>query len=143
MNNDESKPATLDDVVAVLQQHQEILEDIATWIKIGNYENIKKILDSTLKTPEDKIVYNLSDGKNIREINNICGVSIGTVSKHWNIWYKLGLMKTVDVKRGERFIKKFNLEDFEIKIPEIAKQNATTENLMIEQPKTEDQPNAL
>lgn len=118
-DNEFKESATLNDVVTMLQRNQEILEDIATWIKIGNIENVKKILESALKTPEQKIVYHLSDGKPTREINTSCGVSFGSINKYWNMWYKLGLMKTINVKGGERFIKKFHLEDFGIDIPVI------------------------
>lgn len=116
-NTEQKKPATLDDVVDALQRNQEVLEDIATWVKIGNFDNIKKILEATLKTPEEKLVYHLSNNRTTREINSACGVSIGTISKQWNAWYKIGLMKTVSVSRGDRFIKKFNLEDFGIDVP--------------------------
>lgn len=116
-DNESKKPATLDDVVLALQRNQDILEDIATWIKIGNFESVKKILESTLKTPEEKLVYHLSDDKTTREITAACGVSIGTISKYWNTWYKIGIMKAVSVRRGDRFVKKFNLEDFGIEIP--------------------------
>jgi hypothetical protein len=117
--SDTKKSATLDDVVLALQRNQEVLEDIAAWVKIGNTENVRKILINALKSPEEKNVYHLSDGRGTREINALCGVSRGSISKYQNSWYKLGLVRTVNVKGGERFIKKFNLEDFGIDIPVI------------------------
>lgn len=118
-NNEQKKQATLDDVLTALQQNQQTLDDIKTWIKISGVEKVQSILTKALDTPEKRIVYHLSDGKTTREINAICGVSIGTVSTYWNSWNRLGLMKTISVKRGDRFIKGFDLEDYGIKMPEI------------------------
>lgn len=46
----EQKPATLDDVVAILQKNQDVLEEIKIWSKINSVEKIKQ----TIKEAEEK-----------------------------------------------------------------------------------------
>ena len=69
------------------------------------------------------MVYQLSDGKTTREINANGGPSIGTVSNYWSAWYKLGLVKKILVKGKERYVKSFNLEDYNIKVLTVQQQN--------------------
>ena len=59
MNNDQ-KPATLDDVVSVLQKNQETLEEIKMWIKINGIEKVQDIIKKTFDSPEKIIIYHLS-----------------------------------------------------------------------------------
>ena len=140
-NTEQKKPATLDDVVAALRQNQQVLEEIRVWTKINGVEKVQSVLNKALDTPEKRIVYHLSDGKTTREINAICGVSIGTVSTYWNSWNRLGLMKTISVKRGDRFIKSFDLEDYGIEIPKIIpKQEAVQQLPASESAKIEEPP---
>ena len=58
--NNEQKPATLDDVVAVLQKNQETLEEIKVWAKINGVEKVQDILKKTLNSPEKITIYHLS-----------------------------------------------------------------------------------
>lgn len=122
--NNEQKPATLDDVVATLQKNQETLEEIKVWAKINGVEKVQDILKKTLDSPEKIAIYHLSDGRTIRDIIAICGGSTSTVSNYWSSWNLLGLMKSISVNRGERFIKSFDLESYGIKIPVIAKKES-------------------
>ena len=142
MSNEQKKPATLDDVVAALQQNHEILEEMKVWAKINGVEKVQSLLSKTLNTPEKTIVYHLSDGKTIREIIAICGGSTATVSTYWNTWNRLGLMKSIHVSRGERFIKSFDLEHYGIEIPPIIKKESKQKTSSTEQNQTEQQPAA-
>lgn len=142
MSNEQKKPATLDDVVAALQQNQEILEEMKVWAKINGVEKVQSLLNKTLNTPEKRIIYHLSDGKSIREIISICGGSTATVSTYWNTWNQLGLMKSIHVSRGERFIKSFDLEHYGIEIPTIIKKESKQKTSSTEQSKAEQQPAA-
>jgi len=123
MNNDQ-KPATLDDVVAALQNNQETLDEIKVWTKINSVEKVQDILKKTLDSPEKIAIYHLSDGRTVRDIIAVCGGSTATVSNYWSSWNMLGLMKSISVKRGERFIKSFDLESYGIEIPVIAKKES-------------------
>lgn len=134
--NNEQKPATLDDVVAALQKNQETLEEIKVWAKINGVEKVQDLLKKTLDSPEKITIYHLSDGKTIRDIIAICGGSIYTVSNYWNNWNKLGLMKSISVKRGERFIKSFDLESYGIEIPVTVKKEPKQKTIILEQNQT-------
>ncbi|QLH11266.1 hypothetical protein [Nitrosarchaeum sp. AC2] len=123
MSNDQ-KPATLDDVVAALQKNQETLEEIKVWAKINGVEKVQEILKKTLDSPEKITIYHLSDGRTVRDIIAVSGGSTATVSNYWSIWNRLGLMKSIPVSRGERFIKSFDLESYGIEIPAIAKKES-------------------
>ncbi|MEX2193022.1 MAG: hypothetical protein WD717_06555 [Nitrosarchaeum sp.] len=133
--SNEPKPATLDDVVALLQKNQEILEEIKVWAKINGVEKVQDILKKALDSPEKIVIYHLSDGRTVRDIIAICGGSTATVSTYWNNWNRLGLMKSIQVNRGERFIKSFDLESYGFEIPAIAKKESkqkTTEQTSTE-----------
>ncbi len=142
-NTEQKKPATLDDVVIALQQNQQVLEEIRVWTKINGVEKVQSVLNKALDTPEKRTVYHLSDGKTTREINAICGVSIGSVSTYWNSWKRLGLMKTISVKRGDRFIKSFDLEDYGIEVPKITAKQEQQTPPTAEQKVEEGQPDAI
>jgi hypothetical protein len=121
VNNNPNKPATLDDVVAMLQKGNELLEEATIWLRAGSYDKVKKLLQDTLDTPEKKLAYHSSDGKTTREVGVICNVDFTTIAKYWKAWYKAGLMKSIPVKGGgERNIRNFDLKDFGIEIPKIA-----------------------
>lgn len=139
----EQKSATLDDVVAILQKNQKMLEEIKVWSKINSIEKVKKILTEILNTPEKIIIYHLSDGRTIRNITAICGGSTYTISNYWNIWNNMGLMKSMRVKRGERFIKAFDLVHYGINIPSIPKKKSQTITEQLKQviKETEEKPN--
>jgi hypothetical protein len=119
-NAEQRKPATLDDVVGQLQKHQETLEQILLWTKVGEMEKVKKVLETTLDSPQKKIVYHLSDGKSTKEIVEASKVSAGSVSGYWKAWNKLGLMKVKKVMGGDRSVRIFELEDFGIDVPKAA-----------------------
>lgn len=136
MNNDKTgqKEITLKDV-------HDTLKEMLKWTKFAGAKEVKPVLESKLDNDTKKSVYDLSDGtKGTRDIAKIVGsVSHGTVSNYWHAWEKVGLGESIPVMGGgNRFKHSFDLEDFGIIVPEIAKQDATTENQMTEQPTTEE-----
>ena len=93
--NNEQKPATLDDVVAILQKNQEILEEIKTWSKINNVEKVKKILMRALDTTEKIIIYHLSNGTNSSyEIARKIGANDTARRKISDYWKRVGKGRT-------------------------------------------------
>lgn len=118
-NNSEQKPATLDDVVVMLGKTNALLDEVATWLRVSSYDKVKKLLEDTLDTPEKRMIYHLSDGKTTREIHSTTGVHFTTVASYWRSWYKTGLMKSMPVKGGDRYIRNFDLKDFGIDLPKI------------------------
>jgi hypothetical protein len=109
----DGREVTMNDLAA-------ILEEMLSWQKISSFEKVKDLLVSTLDTPEKRMVYQLSDGRTVRDIGVACGVGAGTVSTYWKRWFRIGLMKKVAVRGGgERHFRSFDLEDFGIDVPKI------------------------
>ncbi len=107
-------------------EQTEILREILKWTKFAGMNQVQSVLESTLDTPEKRLAYQLSDGKNgIRQIVELSRVgSFGKVQSLWKEWKKKGIGDTASVMGGgERFKRSFDLEDFGIEFP-----NPTTRN---------------
>ena len=142
MSNEDQIEPTLKNVIERLELNQSTLEDIATWLKISGVEKVRILLEKVLDKPEKTLVYHYStEERTTREIKDLAGAGLFSISSYQTSWFRLGLMKKIPIHGKERYVKNFNLDDFGIQIPEIAKQDATTGNQITEQPKTEDQPN--
>jgi hypothetical protein len=89
---------------------------------------VKKLLEFTLDAPEKRVVYHLSDGKGSKEVGQLANIDFSTVTRYWKAWYKVGLMKSMSVKGGERYIKNFNLKDFGIEVPKLPTEVSKTES---------------
>ena len=94
------------------------LQELLKWTKVSSYNEIEKMLQSVLDTENKRITYYLSNGENGQdEIVEKGKVSAGSVSKYWKEWEKLGIGEQIPVKRGMRFKRSFNPENFNIEIP--------------------------
>lgn len=111
---------TISDLAASISSLKATLDEMLSWQKISSFEKVRSLLLSTLDTPEKRMVYQLSDGKTVRDIGLACGVGAGTVSTYWKRWFRIGLMKKVAVRGGgERHFRSFDLEDFGIDVPRL------------------------
>ena len=98
---------------------EELLSEILKWIRFSGAKEVKGVLTSALDTDQKKLVYHLSDGDNgTVEIANQSGVSDFTVRTYWKQWSKLGIVEAIKVRRGDRYKKSFDLEDFGIDVPQ-------------------------
>jgi len=97
------------------------LDEILVWLRFMNLPQAYKVLEWALDT-EDKITaYYMSDGKTTsRAIADVITPHQTTIADWWRDWYRLGIAKAISVQRGKRAKKLFDLEDFGIKIPDIA-----------------------
>lgn len=97
----------------------ELLREILKWTKFSGMRAVKEVLNSTLDTPEKKLLYQLSDGsKGSVELCQATGIaSTETITKNWKSWIKLGLGENLSVKGGKRFKRAFDLEEFGIEVP--------------------------
>lgn len=95
----------------------ELLEELVKWTKVTSVPSVKKLLLEILPNPEDKIAYQLSDGKTRREIANQANVSGRTISSWWKKWIRNGIAVPISVQRGKRAKRIFSLDDFGIEIP--------------------------
>jgi len=119
-------------------EQTELLGEIVKWLRFSGMKQVKDTLNSTLNTGGKKLAYYLSDGKNTSTIiSKYTGISQPTVSELWKGWLTLGLGEAITASGGSRFRKSFDLKMFGIVIPEVKQKTET------EQPKTEDQSNAL
>jgi hypothetical protein len=113
--------ASLDDLLDVLEANQNTLKEILTWLKVSGAEKVRQLLQSALDSPDKRVVYHLSDGRTTREIAAVSDVSAGAVSIYWKRWYRLGLMKKINVKGGgERHFRSFDLDDYGIELPKVS-----------------------
>lgn len=98
---------------------EELLSEILKWMRFAGAKEVKGVLTSALDTDQKKLVYHLSDGdKGTVEIANQSGVSDFTVRTYWKQWSKLGIVEAIKVRRGDRYKKSFDLEDFGIDVPQ-------------------------
>lgn len=113
-----------------------LLKEILKWIKFAGMQQVKASLIATLNTDEKKQVYKLSDGKLTNaQINKLTGVSAGSISGYWKKWAKEGLGEKKSVMGGERFVRSFDLDDFDIIVPK-----SKTEKVKEEPKETSAQP---
>jgi predicted Zn-dependent protease len=111
----ESHKATLDDLIVAVQETNK-------WLKILARPALKAGLEASLQKPEERRVYQASDGRSIREVNESAGVSYGTVVNYWSRWARAGLVQETNVKgRYERLV---DLGDIGIQVEPLDAGNA-------------------
>lgn len=100
-----------------------LLADILKWARFIGKQQLKAILLDALKEDVDKVVYELSDGRSLREIEKICkdngySVSRSTIGNYWDKWKPLGIVEVSKKYKGrcERMV---SLRDVGIDFPEI------------------------
>ncbi|MFQ5907164.1 MAG: hypothetical protein ACE5JA_11415 [bacterium] len=104
----------------------QVMVDILKWTRFQGALKAREVLQNTLQSDQDKLIYHYSEGKPSREIANIVGVSKGTVTKAWKHWNTLGIVEPVQVKGGgNRYLRVFDLQDFGIEIPQIPASDAS------------------
>ena len=102
------------------QEILDTLKDIHKWIRFSGWPNVKKILLDTLKEPEEKVAYSLTDGVNgLDLIRGRIGTSRSVVQRYWKIWQRIGIVESIKVSGGSRAKALFDLEAFGIEIPEL------------------------
>jgi hypothetical protein len=99
----------------------ELLEEILKWNKVASIPRVRELLLDTLKTPEQKLAYQLSDGRNRTEVAALSNAGSSTVGEWWELWYKIGIADRKAVQGGFRAVRSFSLEDFGIETPKSEK----------------------
>lgn len=101
-------------------EQTQLLREILKWIRFAGMKEVKVVLSSALDSETKKVIYHLSDGeKGSVEIAKASRVSDSTVRSYWKSWAKLGIVEAIKVRRGERYKKAFDLEDFGIEVPQL------------------------
>ena len=89
----------------------ELLKEILKWTKVTSIPQVKNLLESTLASPEQRLAYQASDGKNVREVADIAHVGKSTIGRWWADWVKLGLAELQPAKGGDRAIRSYSLTE--------------------------------
>ena len=125
------------------EKQTKILEEILKWIKFSGTKDVKEVLLNNLTDDTKILIYHYSDGMNaIPFLKDLLGIKGNNViPKLWDKWKNVGIMEKINVKRGERGRKIFNLEDFGILIPEVKLEETPKEGIqkLSEQEKSSDE----
>lgn len=96
-----------------------IMREILKWTKFAGAKEVRTVLVAALDTEQKRLVYYLSDGKNgTADIGKASNVSGETVRQYWLSWARQGIVEPLKVQGGQRYKKSFDLEDFNIPVPQ-------------------------
>lgn len=101
----------------------DLLSEILKWTKFIGKQQLRTLLLNTLQDDVEKIIYELSDGKSLREIASISkanGYSVGkdTINNYWNKWAPLGIVEPSSRFKG-RYERIVSLKEVGIDFPPI------------------------
>ncbi len=120
----------------------QILREILRWYRFENFPKLRKTLLDNLKTDQEKVVYELTDGENSRpDVAKQTGIPDSTVRNWWEKWYNLGILEPSGKRKG-RPQKIMALEDMGIEVPKIPllKPAEKQERVAVEEPKHAEEP---
>jgi hypothetical protein len=116
----------------------DLLSEILKWTRFIGKQQLKALLLDSLKEDVEKVAYELSDGKSLREIERICkdngySVSRDTINRYWYKWVALGFVEPSKRFKG-RYEKIVSLEEVGIECSKIelkksVKGKTTTKNI--------------
>jgi hypothetical protein len=93
-----------------------LLKEILRWVKIGAIP-LREILLQELKTDQDRLVYEFSDGENsTRDVEKETGLDHVTVARLWKRWADVGIVEPSEKYQG-RYRRVCSLRDLAIRIP--------------------------
>lgn len=116
----------------------DLLSEILKWTRFVGKQQLKALLLDSLKEDVEKVIYELSDGKSLREIEKICkdngySVSRGTINNYWDKWAALGFVESSKRFKGryERIVslKEVGIEHPKIEMKKSVKGKTTTKNI--------------
>ncbi|MFQ5909408.1 MAG: helix-turn-helix domain-containing protein [Thermoplasmata archaeon] len=95
----------------------QLLEEMLRWVRFQGILKAKEVLLDALKTDEDKIMYQYSDGRSSTEIAKLVRPTPRTVRNYWARWNALGIVEPMSAPGGTRYRRVFSLDDFGIEVP--------------------------
>jgi len=105
-----------------------LLREILKWIRFAGAKEVGDVLVRALDSKQKRLVYHLSDGeRGAVQIGEAANISDRTVRRYWESWARLGIVDSMKVRGGERYMKSFELEDFGIEVPDLAEVSAEGE----------------
>lgn len=95
------------------------LTEISKWTKLQGLEKFSQIAPSVLKSNEEKIVFELSNGiHSANEISSQSGIAKSTITNYWRKWAKSGIVEE-STKFTGRMKHLVSLEEAGIDVPKI------------------------
>jgi hypothetical protein len=68
------------------------LREQTKWLRLLGFQALRPILEVTLRTDKQKLVYEYSDGlRASREVARLAGVGAGSVVRMWSDWLAAGI----------------------------------------------------
>ena len=109
IEDDRMSKANLAEIAATLRE-------LLKWTRFAGMLRLKDILNQTLLTPVEKVVYELSDGnRSMREIARHIGKSHVTILRYWEKWKKIGIIEPAEREGRYRHI--CSLEEVGLEVP--------------------------
>jgi hypothetical protein len=109
----------------VLTRIERNLSEQLKWIRLAGMSQLRTVIEQNLKTDDEKLVYELSDGeKSTRDIEKITRVGRTKIGILWKKWYNLGLMERSVEYEGKRMSRSFSLHDVGIEVPSLPQDQA-------------------
>lgn len=110
----------------------DLLSEILKWTRFVGKQQLKALLLDSLKEDVEKVIYELSDGKSLREIERICrdnGYSVGkdAINKYWDKWATLGIVEPSKRFQG-RYERIVSLKEVGIDFPKIELKEKRSQN---------------
>lgn len=92
----------------------ELLGELVKWTKVTSIPKVKMLLLEILASPEERIAFQLSDGRGSKEVGRQVNRSHSTITGWWKKWIKAGIAEPISAKGGTRAKRIFSLDDFGI-----------------------------
>ena len=111
-----------------LDQILDRLNDISKWTKLQGLEKFSQIVPTILKSDEEKIIFELSNGiRSANEISTQSGIPKSTITSNWRKWAKSGIVEESKKFTG-RMKHLVSLEEAGIDVPSIPKKKSKENN---------------
>lgn len=101
----------------VIERIARAMEEQLKWTKLAGMAQLRSIFEQSLKSDDDRKVYELSDGeRSTRDVERLTRVGRTKVAALWKKWYKMGIMEPSKKYQGKRMKRSFSLADVGIEI---------------------------
>jgi hypothetical protein len=117
----------------ILKRIEQNISAQLKWVRLSGMSQLREIFDRTMRTDEEKLAYELSDGeRSTRDIEKLTGIGRTKIGDLWKKWHRIGLMEKSAKYEGKRMERSFSLLDAGIEIPTL------TQRPVAAQPNTEE-----
>lgn len=102
----------------ILKEISLTLKELLKWTKFAGMQQLRTVLNQTLKTDTEMLVYELSDGiRGTRDVAKIVGIgSNATVAAYWKKWSRIGIVEPSLGHQG-RYQRICSLEEVGLAVP--------------------------